>query len=79
MEVGLLFGFPEGKKIGEARQYMKEMKKLGIEVFVNGERCAYQDVNSIHKVLENTNYMSDYESDEKGKIIQVTWNRVRLE
>ena len=72
-----MFGFQEGKKISEARQYMKEMKKLGIEVFVNGERCAYQDISSIHKVLENSNYMSDYESDERGKIVQVTWDMVR--
>ena len=74
-----MFGFQEGKKISEARQYMKEMKKLGIEVFVNGERCAYQDINSINQVLENSNYMSGYESDERGRIIQVTWDRVRLE
>lgn len=72
-----MFGFQEGKKISEARQYMKEMKKLGIEVFVNGERCAYQDISSIQKVLENSNYMSDYESDERGKIVQVTWDMVR--
>lgn len=62
-----------------AKIYLKEMKKLGIRVIVNGEVCLYQDTERMNMVLKGNNYMSYYECDENGKILEVIWEIVRMQ
>jgi len=62
----------------QEKYYLSQMKKLGIKVFINDVLCSYQDIESIHKVFEESCYMSDYETDETGKITKVDWKKITV-
>lgn len=75
---GKLFGMSRNEESSKARVYLKEMKKRGIRVIVNGEPCLYQDTKRMNLVFEGNNYMSYFECDDSGKILEVIWESVWL-
>ena len=56
--------------------FIKDAKKRGIPVVVDGRQIRVSDAASLLELLEKYTYMIDYESDEQGRIVQVSYNRI---
>jgi hypothetical protein len=57
---------------------IKEAKRRGISISVNGIPYQWNQKEELLIVLEEATYMKDYIGDESGKIVQIRYDRIRL-
>lgn len=48
----------------------------GLAVLIDQKLCENEDLNNVCQVLEDSNYMRDYEEDDFGQIRSVNFTRV---
>lgn len=48
----------------------------GLSVLVEEKVCKTEDINTVCQVLEESNYMRDYEEDESGQIKSVNFTKI---
>lgn len=58
---------------------IKEASQRGMEICIDGREYSYADImrRKRYLVKENTDYMSDYIYDDKGKVVGVHYNKLR--
>lgn len=67
-------------KDGEIRWIMEEIQRAivrGISVRVDGV-CSIEAMGAASGVQEDVTYMEDYIGDDSGKIIEISFSRVRI-
>lgn len=60
----------------EVKKFLRCMRKHGVKLIVNGVKCTYSDVDKISMVFEDGTYIPDYEMNEKGKVVTISWEKV---
>ena len=63
------------KKTAEMKEYLQQMKNLGAEFFVDGEKLEI-DAAAHMVVREENRYMADFVFGEEGKVEQIRFDRV---
>lgn len=67
-------------KEGEIRWIMEEIRRAiigGISVRVDGI-CGIESIETVSGVQEEVTYMEDYIGDDNGRIIEISFSRVKI-
>jgi hypothetical protein len=57
---------------------MLEARRRGISISINGTIPSWNQPEELLLVLEEASYMKDYIGDDRGKIVQIRFDRIQL-
>ena len=55
---------------------IREAEAWGVPVSVDGGRDYLKDTDKLKNVMENRYYMKNYEGDDNGKIVQISFEHI---
>lgn len=55
---------------------IRQAENTGVEVRIDGRQYSLDDIDRLKQVMENSYYMKSYTGDERGKIVQIDFERI---